>query len=358
MENEKKWKRKILIVDDSKANREILRNMLCDRYEILEGANGEEALEILEEQGMELSLLLLDFKMPIKDGLEVLACIKRQKCFENLPVVMISAVNDRKLVEHAYNLGAVDYVSRPFDKAILLRRVENTLVLSANQAQLNQMARELTHEKQLINRVLVNTLSHIVEFRNGESGLHVQNIQMITELLLRCLVRKTDAYNLAEEDIQRIITASALHDIGKVAIDEKILNKCCCLTELEFEQMKMHSIIGADMLKELHNYQEEPLIRVAYEICRWHHERYDGKGYPDEKVGEEIPISAQVVSLADAYEALIRDRCYQRACSHEKAMEMIQDGECGSFNPLLLECFAEVEAELRELSSAAFEIEK
>lgn len=191
--------------------------------------------------------------------------------------------------------------------------------------------------------MMINILGHIVEFRNGESGPHVHHVQTMTRLLLQCLMNKTNSYNLTDEDVLIISTASALHDIGKIMIDEKILNKPGKLTKEEFEIMKTHSMLGASILKELPTYQKKTLVSVAYEICRWHHERYDGKGYPDGLKGEEIPISAQVVALADVYDALTSERCYKKAFSKEKAMEMILDGQCGAFNPLLLECLKDIE---------------
>ena len=195
---------------------------------------------------------------------------------------------------------------------------------------------------------MVAILSHIVEFRNGESGLHVLHINMLTEKILARLVQKTEKYNLTHADRSLITTASSLHDIGKIGIDDKILNKPGKLTKEEFEIMKTHTLIGANMLEGMGMYQNEKLIKIAYQICRWHHERYDGKGYPDGLKGEEIPISAQVVSLADVYDALSSERVYKKAFSHEKTMEMILAGECGQFNPLLLECLVDIQYDLKK----------
>ena len=201
--------------------------------------------------------------------------------------------------------------------------------------------------------MLIGILSQIVEFRNGESGRHVIHINLITQLLLEQLVKKTGKYQLSWEDRFLIATASALHDIGKIGIDERILNKPGKLTKEEFEIMKAHTLIGAQMLDNLDRYRNEKLLKLAYEICRWHHERYDGKGYPDGLVGEEIPISAQVVSLADVYDALVSERVYKKAFSHEKALEMIQNGECGTFNPLLLQCMTEAQDKLKTMMEVA-----
>lgn len=196
--------------------------------------------------------------------------------------------------------------------------------------------------------MMIGILSHIVEFRNGESGSHVLHINKITGMLLERLIQKTDKYDISWHDRYLITTASALHDIGKIGVDEKILNKPGRLTADEFEIMKMHTMIGASMLHSLTMYQDEELVRVATEICRWHHERYDGRGYPDGLKGDEIPISAQVVSVADVYDALASERVYKKAFPHEKAIEMIMNGECGTFNPLLLECLNDIQGRIKD----------
>lgn len=339
---------KILIVDDSEMNREILSDMLDGQYEILEAENGIEALHLLHTHGTEISLMLLDIVMPRMDGFEVLAMMHKYHWIEEIPVIMISAENAHSVVERAYELGAVDYISRPFDEVIVCRRVVNTIMLYSKQKQLISMVADQMYEREKSNTLMVSILSHIVEFRNGESGLHVLHISTMTEMLLKRLREKTDAYPLNNAQISMISKAAAFHDIGKISISEEILNKPGRLTEEEFAVMKTHSAVGADMLQNLPLHKEEPLVKVAYEICRWHHERYDGNGYPDGLKGDEIPISAQVVSLADAYDALISERVYKKAFSHEKAMRMILDGECGAFHPLLLECLSDIADHIQE----------
>ena len=267
---------------------------------------------------------------------------------EEIPVIMISAENAHSVVERAYELGAVDYISRPFDEVIVCRRVVNTIMLYSKQKQLISMVADQMYKREKSNTLMVSILSHIVEFRNGESGLHVLHISTMTEMLLKRLREKTDVYPLNNAQISMISKAAAFHDIGKISISEEILNKPGRLTEEEFAVMKTHSAVGADMLQNLPLHKEEPLVKVAYEICRWHHERYDGNGYPDGLKGDEIPISAQVVSLADAYDALISERVYKKAFSHEKAMRMILDGECGAFHPLLLECLSDIADHIQE----------
>lgn len=340
---EKRKTTTILIVDDSELNRVMLAAMLGENYEILEASDGVEALSVIQKYETSIDLVLLDIVMPSMDGFEVLKVMNQKHWIDTIPVIMISAENDTSYMEKAYELGATDYIKRPYESYIIHRRITNTLMLYEKQRRLLNMVEEQIYEKEKNNSMMINILGHIVEFRNGESGPHVHHVQTMTRLLLQCLMKKTNSYNLTDEDVLIISTASALHDIGKIMIDEKILNKPGKLTKEEFEIMKTHSMLGASILKELPTYQKKTLVSVAYEICRWHHERYDGKGYPDGLKGEEIPISAQVVALADVYDALTSERCYKKAFSKEKAMEMILDGQCGAFNPLLLECLKDIE---------------
>lgn len=339
-------KQKILIVDDSEMNRAILTGILDDGYDFLEAENGLQALDVLRAH-RDISLVLLDIVMPELDGFGVLSVMGEQHWIDQTPVIMISAESDSMLVERAYQLGATDYISRPFDKSVVRRRVINTLMLYGKQKHLMRMITEQVYRREKSNRLMTGILSHIVEFRNAESGPHVQHIQTVSELLLRQLARKTDRYALTEDDIALISTASALHDIGKISIPDSILNKPGKLTAEEFEVVKTHAAVGASILQNLPMTQDEPLIQVAYQICRWHHERYDGHGYPDGFVGDQIPITAQVVSLADVYDALTGERCYKKAYPHETAVRMIQNGECGVFNPLLIECLLDIQDQLQ-----------
>ena len=344
----KNKRHKILIVDDSEMNRSILADMLGDEYEIIEAVDGEEAVARLNMNSTDISLMLLDVVMPNMDGFEVLAIMNKRNWIKDIPVIMISAENASSYVGRAYELGVTDYISRPFDGLVVHRRVINTIMLYAKQKKLMGLVADQIYEKEKSNKLMVSILSHIVEFRNGESGLHVLHINIMTEILLNKLIEKTDRYNLKHSDVSVISIASSLHDIGKISIPEEILNKPGRLTKEEFETMKTHSIIGAEMLDHLPYYRNEELVKVAYQICRWHHERYDGRGYPDGLKGEDIPIAAQVVALADVYDALTSVRVYKPAFSHEKALEMIMNGECGTFNPLLIECLLEVGENIRE----------
>ncbi len=339
----------ILIVDDSEMNRKILVEMLKSDFRILEAADGEECISILEQYGTGISLIMLDIVMPSLDGFSVLAYMNRKHWIDDIPVIMISSEESGSYIQRAYEMGVSDYISRPFDAKVVYQRVYNTIKLYMKQRRLINLVSDQVYEKEKNNRIMVSILSQIVEFRNGESGLHVVNTNSVSALILEQLVQKTDMYKLSWARQYMIATASALHDIGKIGIDEKILNKSGRLTPEEYEIMKTHSVIGYDMLNSIGLYQDEELVKVAKEICRWHHERYDGRGYPDGLKGEEIPVSAQVVSLADVYDALVSERVYKKAFTHEQAMSMILTGECGAFNPILLECLKDIQDELVEM---------
>nr|MDD6335905.1 response regulator [bacterium] len=341
-------KRKILIVDDSLLNRNLLSGMLQDAYEIVEAENGHQAIRILEKQAYSFSLILLDIVMPEMDGFEVMAYMNKCHWINDLPVIIISAETSQTSVNKAYDLGAVDFISRPFDAYIVQRRVKNTIALYEKQKRLAAIVADQIFERTKMYDQMVSILSQIVEFRNRESGLHVLHINLITEMLLQQVMKKTARYGLKPPDVRVISTASSLHDIGKIIIPDGILNKPGQLTAQEAAVVKTHSVEGALMLKRLSVYQNDPIISTAHDICRWHHERYDGTGYPDGLVGDDIPISAQVVSLADVYDALTSERCYKNAYSHQQAVGMIRRGECGAFNPLLLECLQEIGDKLEQ----------
>lgn len=339
-------KLEILIVDDSQINREILAEMLGDEYRIHDAASGKECIKLLDQYGTGISLVLLDIVMPEMDGFEVLDYMAEHHWIEDIPVIMISSEDSVSSIRKAYELGVSDYISRPFDAHVVYQRVLNTIKLYAKQRRLITLVSDQMYERDKNNRMMVSILSQIVEFRNGESGSHVVNIKRITELLLDRLPMRTNKYTLSSTEQLLIPMAAALHDIGKIGIDDKILNKPGRLTKEEFEIMKTHSAIGANMLESLEQFHDEPLIKIAHDICRWHHERYDGRGYPDGLKGDEIPISAQIVSIADVYDALVSERVYKKAYTHEKAMDMILNGECGTFNPVLLECLKDIQDEL------------
>lgn len=347
-------KQKILIVDDSEMNRFILAQMLRQDYDIIEASDGLKAVEILREQAEDVALMLLDIIMPGLDGFGVLEKMNQENWIEDIPVIIISSDRSPLAIERAYELRAADFISRPFDAAIVRHRVVNTILFYAKQKKLVSLVERQVYEKERQSNLMIDILSHIVEFRNGESGLHVIHIRTLTELLLKRLVQKTSKYKLSPTDITLISTASALHDIGKIVIPEQILNKPGKLTAEEFVIIKTHSQKGAEMIAGVSHLEREPLLEYACDIARWHHERFDGRGYPDGLEGDAIPICAQVTAIADVYDALTSKRVYKDAYSHEEAIKMINNGECGAFDPLLLECLMDIEGTLcQELSARA-----
>ena len=343
-------RQKILIVDDAKFNRDILKEFLGDIYDYLEAENGNQAVQIMEEN-LGIDLMLLDINMPQMDGFEVLEWMKLSKCIEETPVIMISSEESVDAMRKAYEMGITDYITRPFDSVIVKKRVQNTLSLYANQKRLINVVVDQVYEKEENNNIMIRILSSVLGSRNSESSEHILHIRTATEMMLRKLVKTTDAYPLTEADISLITTASSLHDIGKIRVPEEILNKPEKLTDEEFKIMKTHSEMGADMIRDMHFLQDNPLVHTAWEICRWHHERWDGKGYPDGLKGEEIPISAQVVSIVDVYDALTSERCYKKAFDHDTAIQMILDGQCGQFNPILLKCLKELGLQFSKMTS-------
>lgn len=339
-------KETILIADDSELNREMLAEMLGGKYEYVFAENGVKAVEILSA-GTAVDILLLDMNMPQMDGFGVLAVMNERHWLDEIPVIVISAEDDALFVQKAYDLGATDYITRPFNSAAVAHRVENTLALYYKQKRLVQLVEDQVYEREKVNNMMINIFSHVIETRNRESGSHTLHVQTISSLLLHRLMKITDKYKLSEADISLISSISALHDIGKIAVPEAILNKPGKLDPEEWEIMKAHTVNGDAFLSDISLNQTEKLMVIAHEIVRWHHERWNGKGYPDGLKGDEIPISAQVVSLADVYDALTSDRCYKKAFPHEIAIQMICNGECGEFNPLLIECLKAEESELR-----------
>ena len=341
-------RQKILIVDDAEFNREILKEFLGEAYSYLEAENGIQAIRILEENP-EIDLMLLDVNMPQMNGFEVLEWMNQLHWIDETPVIMISSEGSVDAMRKAYEMGITDYITRPFDSVIVKKRVQNTLELYANQKRLISVVVDQVYEKEENSSIMIRILSNVLGFRNSESSEHILHIRTATEMMLRKLVKTTDVYHLTETDIAMITTASSLHDIGKIGIPEGILNKPGRLTDEEFKIMKTHSEIGASLIRDMNFSESKPLIHTAWEICRWHHERWDGKGYPDGLKGEEIPISAQVVSIVDVYDALTSERCYKKAFDHDTAIQMILDGQCGQFNPILLKCLKELSTQLSKM---------
>lgn len=338
---------KILIIDDSEKNRGELTEMLEREFDVINASDAKQGIEMINKYGEDIALLLLEVKICRMSGFEVLTYMKHSGLTENIPVIMISDEKSESFIRRAYDLGAVDYIGRPFDFQTVYTRVLNTIKLYAKQRRLEKLVARNMVEKEKNNRMLIGVLEQVIEYRNGESGIHVSHIKILTEMLLDKLMQKTDKYNLSWSQRMMIITASALHDIGKVGIEEKIINKTQKLTEEESNEMKMHTLIGAGMIENLDEYKDEELMQIAYGICRGHHERYDGKGYPDGLKGDDIPIGAQVVALADEYDRLVMGRPNKKSVSHEQAVNMIKDRECGQFNPILVESFLEISDEIK-----------
>ena len=343
-------RQRILIVDDAKFNRDILKEILGETYNYLEAENGNQAIQMIGDNPG-IDLMLLDINMPQMNGFEVLKWMKQSLCIEETPVIMISSEESVDTMRKAYEMGITDYITRPFDAVIVKKRVQNTLDLYANQKRLVNVVVDQVYEKEENNNIMIRILSNVLGSRNSESSEHILHIRTATEMILRQLIKTTDAYHLTETNIAIITTASSLHDIGKIRIPEEILNKPGRLTDEEFKIMKTHSELGAAIIRDMHFLQDNPLVHTAWEICRWHHERWDGKGYPDGLKGEEIPISAQVVSITDVYDALTSERCYKKAFDHDTAIQMILDGQCGQFNPILLKCLKELSLQFSKMIS-------
>ena len=336
----------VLIVDDSELNRKMLGQMLGIRFDIAEAASGEACLQLLEQNATGISIVLLDIHMPGIDGFTVLEEMNQKNLLEQIPVIMISSEDTVDAVRRAFDLGASDYISRPFDAKVVYQRIINTIQLYAKQRRLSAMAADLAFEKERASRMMIGILSQVVEKRNGESRDHVQRVAQLTSMLLAGLAQKTDRYPLTREMRRTIATAAALHDIGKMEICEDLLHKEGPLTEAERRTLQSHTLLGAQMLEEQPECRDDAFARTAYNICRWHHERYDGGGYPDGLQGEQIPIEAQVVGLADVYERLVSRPVDGRARTHSEVVQMICTGVCGAFNPLLLDCLQDMEAEI------------
>lgn len=336
----------VLIVDDSELNRKMLGQMLGSRFDIAEAASGEACLQLLEQNATGISIVLLDIHMPGIDGFTVLEEMNRKNLLEQIPVIMISSEDTVDAVRRAFDLGASDYISRPFDAKVVYQRIINTIQLYAKQRRLSAMAADLAFEKERASRMMIGILSQVVEKRNGESRDHVQRVAQLTSMLLAGLAQKTDCYPLTREMRRTIATAAALHDIGKMEICEDLLHKKGPLTEAERRTLQSHTLLGAQMLEEQPECRDDAFARTAYNICRWHHERYDGGGYPDGLQGEQIPIEAQVVGLADVYERLVSRPVDGHARTHSEVVQMICTGVCGAFNPLLLDCLQDMEAEI------------
>ncbi len=336
----------ILIVDDVMINRELLKDIFEDgEYKLLEAKDGEEAIEILKENHEEIALIFLDLVMPKKDGLEVMHYMSLNNMINIIPVIMITGEATVETDVKAYELGAADIIYKPFEPAVVTRRAKNIIELYKHrisiEKELEIRSQELLESKKQIensNVFLINALSSVVEFRSLESGEHIQRVKKLTEIMLRHWRALYGEGQFSDEQIQLIVNASALHDIGKIAIPDNILLKQGRLTDEEYEEMKKHTIYGCQMLEKFKQGENE-FYGYCYDICRYHHERYDGRGYPDGLVGDSIPVWAQIVSIVDVYDALVSKRVYKASFTIQETYRMINDGECGIFSPKILECF-------------------
>lgn len=355
MDTEKKT---ILIADDAEINRDMLKMIFEEQFNILEAADGDETARLLDEKHDEIKMLFLDLVMPGRTGLEVMEYMQDKGYMYNIPVIMITGEATVESDIKAYEYGASDVIYKPFEPRVVMRRALNLMELFENRQNIEQKLEERTlalvaSQKKLEknNEFLINALSSVVEFRSLESGEHIKRVKYFTRILFNYLKKYYPEYNLSKEQIDLIVNASALHDIGKIAIPDSILLKPGKLTDDEFEEMKKHTQYGCELLEKFKQDNNE-FYRYCYDICRYHHEKYDGKGYPDGLVGEDIPIWAQVVSIVDVYDALVSKRVYKSAYAADTAAKMIHNGECGAFSPKILDCFDLAKEDLIELSEA------
>lgn len=337
---EKPSRKALLIVDDDEINRAPLAEAFKDSYIILESENGKDAVEVINSRD-DIAAVLLDMMMPVMGGIDVLREMNKSGKIGEIPVFIITAAESKSLLMDAYNLGASDVIQKPAFMPFVKCRIGNIIELNRHRTDLESMLDEKVAKLNLINTSMIEALANIIEFRDGESGEHVKRISTLTKKMLTTLSLMYPEYYLPTQEIEKISAASTLHDVGKIAIPDSILNKPGRLTPEEFEVMKTHTTKGCDVLSNIPNLIDEDIYNYSYDIARHHHERWDGRGYPDGLSGDEISLAAQAVSIADVYDALISPRCYKAPFSHEVAVKMIYDGECGSFNPKMLEAFNE-----------------
>ncbi len=343
----------ILIIDDDEINRVMMKNIFDSGYLVEEADNGQKGLEKLEENKDHISAVLLDVVMPVMDGMDVLREMNRERLQKDIPVFLITAADDNAILKEAYDLGVMDVIRKPVIPYMVRRRIDSVIELFEARKRLSSKVQEQQREllqkaRQIIylNRGMVEALSTAIEFRSGESGEHVRRIHDITEYLLR---NTEMGEGFSEDEIKQISMAAIMHDVGKIAIPDSILNKQGKFTEEEYEVMKTHTTQGAKLLEKIPRVMDGRMFQYACDIARHHHERWDGTGYPDGLKGGEISLWSQIVSLADVYDALVNKRVYKEAVEADEAVEMIKNGECGAFNPHLLECFLKAEKSLRKL---------
>lgn len=340
----------ILVVDDVEMNRTILCTLFEKNYNLLEAENGEQAMQLLEKYHRRIAIVLLDLNMPVKNGYEVLEDMKTQGMLSTVPVIVITVESSSESEIKAFDLGASDIMMKPFELHVVERRVQNVIELNLHKLYQDELIEEQANKLRESQTVMVDALASIIESRSLETGQHVQRIRLFTKVLLEDVSVNYPECDIDERKIELISSAAALHDIGKISIPDSILNKPGKLTAEEFETMKSHTVKGCEMLATLKRIGDKEYLHYAYNICRHHHERYDGKGYPDHLVGDAIPICAQIAGIADCYDALTMDRVYRKAIDPAKATHMILNGECGTFSPKLLQRFEAVSDTFAQLS--------
>lgn len=355
---------KVLIIDDAELNREMLAEILKKEYSVLSASDGQTGIDLLAERESEICVVLLDLVMPGMDGFAVMKVMEQSGYLKHIPVLVISGETSVNIERECFDYGVTDFIRRPFDNELVLRRVRNMADLfryrNGLEQQVESQTKTLKRQYEMIcrqakeleqrNEQITDILAEVVESRNLESGEHVKRVKTYTKILAEELMKRYPEYRLTEEEVRIIESASAVHDIGKITIPDNILLKPGKLTKEEFECMKLHTVRGCEVLDHIEGVWDDRYKKYAYTICRHHHERFDGRGYPDQLVGDDIPIEAQIVSVADVYDALISERCYKKAFTKEQAFNMIMNGECGAFSPKLLDCFRNVRETMESVS--------
>lgn len=333
--------KKILVVDDMEMNRELLADIFEDRYEILMAEDGMVARKILETEYEDIAAVLLDIFMPNMGGMELLTLMQGSGMLIKLPVLIITSDDNPAVEKECFDLGATDFIKKPFNSMMVRARVDNAVNLYAYKNHLEEKVNEQTAKLHEINRNIVDILGNLVETRDLESGEHIQRVKNYTKELAYAMKKLYPEKNLTDRFIDIIVDAAALHDLGKIAIPDGVLLKKGRLTDEEFATMKTHTTKGGEFIQRIDNVWDEEYGTISYEIAKYHHERFDGRGYPEGLKADEIPISAQLVSVADVFDALTHERCYKPAFDEDKAFNMILNNECGVFSPQLMECLKE-----------------
>ena len=350
-------KNSILIVDDDQMNRELLKQMFEKEYDIIMAADGKEAITKLGNHMNDIVVILLDLVMPVVNGYQVLKVLNSKKVIDNIPVVLITAQNDEKTEFFCYSMGAAAIITKPFVAQTVRQRVNNLIEMTRNADELskkvkkqNKTISEQQHKMALYNENFIDVVSNIVEFRAVGTGTHIKRVKGFTKIMAESYIEMYPDSGLTKDKIQVIVSASSLHDIGKIAVFDRILLKPGALDDEERQIMMSHTTKGCEILKMMDLVQDEEELQIAYDICRYHHERYDGRGYPDGLSGDQIPLAAQLVSIVDVYDALVSERVYKKSFDKETAYNMIINGECGVFAPKIINSFKNAKERIEKYS--------